>query len=101
MVVRCRKLDRFTLYFLLTVPLYFGLLHLAILPLLQKASVRIQGTRFTHRLQAGAASKTKSPFEKYDLGWSLLANVLALILAFIPFVVIEELGCCGGWFGAE
>ena len=94
-------MDRFTLYFLLAVPLYFGLLHLVILPILQKASRRIQGTGFTHRLQAGARSNTKSPHEKYDLIWSFLANALALALSLLPFGILEELGYSPSWFGVQ
>jgi hypothetical protein len=83
-------MDRVTLYFLLTIPLYFGLLHLLILPILQRVSLRIQGVKFTHRLQAGAPSDTKPPYGKFDLVWSFLANMLALTLSFLPLFIFDR-----------
>ena len=92
-------MDRFTVYLFLAIPLYFGFLHLAILPLLQKLSLCLQGTMFTYRLQPGVPSETPEPYKKYDIFWSFGANALALILSFIPLGIIEELGYGKQWFG--
>ncbi len=92
-------MDRFTIYFLLTVPLYFLLLHVAILPALRSVSVKVQGTAFTYRLRGQSSSQTDPPYARYDLLWSFLANAVALLVALIPFGIIETLGYGSRWFG--
>lgn len=92
-------MDRFTIYFLLTVPLYFLLLHVAILPALRSVSVKVQGTAFTYRLRGQSSSQTDPPYARYDLLWSFLANALTLTVSVLPFAIIETLGFGVRWFG--
>ncbi len=93
-------MDRFTIYLLITVPLYFLLLHAAIIPALRNISARVQGSQFTYRLRGQSSSETDPSHAKFDLLWSFLANALALVVSVIPFAVIETLGYGARWFGA-
>jgi hypothetical protein len=92
-------MDRRTIYFFITVTLYFLLLHKAILPALKKFSIRVQGAPFDYRLRGSSAEKDRPKHAKYDMLWSFLANALALIVSMIPFGIVEELGYGAVWFG--
>ena len=93
-------MDRFTIYFFMTVPLYFLLLHKAILPALKKFSIRVQGAPFAYRLIGSSAETDRPKHAKYDMLWSFLANAIALILSMTPFGIVEELGYGAVWFGS-
>ncbi len=92
--------DRFVVYFLLTVPLYFGLLYRVVIPVMRKVSVRVQGTSFTYRLKPNVPTKTPPQYAKYDIAWSFAATFIAFVLSMIPFGIIEETGLGSRWFGA-
>ena len=90
--------DRFVIYFLITVPLYFGSLYWVVLPVMRRVSVRIQGTSFTYRLKPNEPTKTPPKYAKYDIAWPFVATLIAFVLSVIPFGIIEETGLWNRWF---
>lgn len=91
-------MDRKVLFILLAVPLYFGFLHLVVLPLLQRLAFKIQGARFTYRLRPWEASKTTGDASRYDMYWSVAAAVISLCAVMALFGVVKETGLFTGLF---
>ena len=84
-------MDTDTLYLIIAIPVFFFLLHLAVIPLFQKISVAVQGEPFAYRLQAGEKSKASKKVAKWDILWSALAFMVALTLTGLVLILLGEL----------
>ena len=84
-------MDTDTLYLIIAIPVFFLLLHLAIIPIFQKISVAVQGEPFAYRLQVWMASKASKRVAKWDILWSALAFMVALTLTGLVMILLGEL----------
>lgn len=73
--------------------LSFSILYFISIPLIQRLSLKIQGTRFNFRTRLDYPSSTK---DKYDLLWSFIAFVIAMIISIVIFDFLNKKGWLPG-----
>jgi hypothetical protein len=75
--------------YLVLIPLFFLILHVTVIPLLQRLSVRAQGRRFAYRLRPDF----REPAEhRRDVTWSAAAAALSLVITFVIYDILVKLG---------
>ena len=85
-------MDTKTIYLLVGIPTFFLLLHLAVIPILKKIAIAVQGEPFTYRLQVGMKSKASVRVAKWDILWSALAVMLAMTLCGLVLIILGNFG---------
>ncbi len=85
-------MDTKTIYLLVGIPTFFLLLHLAVIPILRKIAIAVQGEPFTYRLQTWMDSKATGRVSKWDILWSALAVMLVMTLSGLALVLLGHLG---------